>query len=222
MRWVVFVFCFMIAGATYAQNCVVEGAWMGNSPGSLSRCCEGLELLPPPMGQMGTRGQCLKRQNGLFCIGENLSGFVYPGAIERCCEGLTKVNPERPTNGVAFVCKKVNCTKENEYINMQSGVGCCEGLVPYMEDPRRIGGAQCVKKPDANCLQEGSPMFVYPGAPTCCRGLSPGRASPNSPVGFADVCLRGSQRPQVNQSEINKDVFDHGVKLYDDPGVSNQ
>ncbi len=210
MRWVVFIFCLLITGISYAQNCVIEGAWMGNSPGSLSRCCEGLQLMPPPPGQLGSRGQCLKKENNQFCLGENLSGLNYPGAVDKCCQGLTKMGPAIHDPRIRFVCKKLpSCVPENETISLNPAYTkpCCEGLEAVFIDDGRVGaGRTCVKKSQVNCVREGVPLFQYPGSPSCCEGLVGRNASPNSPVTFAQVCTRGTDNSRINNTEARKEL----------------
>ena len=102
---------------------------------------------------------------------------------------------------------------------------CCEGLVHKLSTSSRIGdGGTCEKANDSsNCIGEGAPLFVYPVSPSCCRGLSPRRPSAVSPIGFADVCMRGGPAVQVNNSEARKELsVDQDLGLRDDPGVSNE
>lgn len=114
-----------------------------------------------------------------------------------------------------------NCVPENGYIVLTPGYmkPCCPGLTAYMANDGRIGGAQCVKNlPEANCVQEGMPKFVYPNAPDCCRGLVARRPSPNTPIGFADICAKADTGVRVNNSESIKDISpSSGVHLTDDP-----
>ncbi len=268
MKWVVLAFCLMVTAVASAQNCVVEGAWMGNSPSSLRNCCAGLQLNPPPAGMMGSAGQCLKKQNGRFCIGENLPVLNFAGAVSECCSGLSKVSPSIPDNRVIANCVKIpeciaegqpmpmnptyrrpccqglshrlptsgrlgdggTCEKQLACVQEGGSAGvypgapdCCQGLVRKVPTDGRIGGADCVKPEELNCVPEGAPKFVYPNAPNCCRGLSARRPSATSPIGFADVCLRGAPQVQVNNSEARKELVEPDLGLRDDPAsVSNE
>lgn len=226
MRWIALFCCLVVTGIASAQNCVVEGAWMGNYPGALRNCCAGLELSPSPVGMNGSAGQCLKKQSGKFCLGENLPVLNFLGATSECCSGLRKVQPSIPDNRILANCVKIpECVKEGGSAGIYPGAAdCCQGLVRKIPTDGRIGGADCVKPEELNCLTEGSPMFVYPGAPSCCKGLSARRPSAQSPVGFADVCLRSEPGVQVNTSEAQKELsVDPDLGLRDDPaGVSNQ
>ncbi|MES2529374.1 MAG: hypothetical protein V4598_19960 [Bdellovibrionota bacterium] len=231
MKWVVLAFCLIVTGAASAQNCVVEGAWMGIGPQALQNCCAGLEINPPPPGQIGSRGQCLKKQSGQFCIGENLPILNYPGAVNKCCSGLTQMPNSIPDNRIVGNCVNIPaCVAEGQAMTMNPGYRrpCCNGLVHQLPTSGRMGDAGTCVKPNAvvetNCVMEGGPLFVYPGAPNCCRGLSGRRPNAQSPIGFAEVCMRGPAQVQVNDSEARKELTgdNNDLGLRDDPGVSNQ
>lgn len=226
MKWVVLLFCLITTGVSMAQTCVPEGAWMANNT-PRPVCCAGLELNSRPQGSPGFPGQCLRKVDNKLCMGENITYSGFHGREADCCSGLSKeqVFFEFPT----YRCvKKAACTPEGQYLSLhpQHQSQCCEGLEPFRDpNDRRIGaGPQCVRRGSANCVTEGSPLFQYPGAPTCCPGLTAGRPSVQSPVGFADVCLRGNSRPQVNNTEAIKELSPGPSWLTEDPGpaVSNQ
>ncbi|MFL5784961.1 MAG: hypothetical protein ACJ76H_10150 [Bacteriovoracaceae bacterium] len=226
MKWVVLFFCLITAGVSMADTCVIEGAWVMPTAGSPQQCCQGLELNPAAQNS-GTKGQCLKKENGQFCIGQNLPILHYPGAVDKCCSGLGRVLPNNPDPRVSFLCmKEATCVKEGEWASVSPGApDCCQGLVRY-SPPGKYGAVQCVKEQATNCIQENLPLFQYPGAPKCCEGLHAGRPSMMNPVGFADVCLRGvvgADKPAVNNSEQHKQIdIDPGVHLTEDPGSSRQ
>lgn len=197
--------------------CMGAGSSFSGFHGKEADCCSGLSkeqiMFEFPMFR------CVQKT----CAGENQWVGVGPQAAE-CCEGLVRQIPTDGRIGAAQCVKKSSCVKENDFIVLGPGrPGCCEGLEAFNNDPRRMGGAQCVKKGAQNCLVEGAPLFQYPGAPACCQGLQPGRASQQSPIGFADVCVRVS-RPQINTSEVVKELPSEPSWLVDDPGstVSNQ
>ncbi len=206
MKWVVLFFCLITTGVSMAQNCVVEGAWMGMGPGAPSQCCQGLELSPPPPGTGGSRGQCLKKENGRFCLGDKLPGLNFPGAVLECCNGLTRVPPRNPDPRVLFLCEKLVCKKEGEWV----GVGphsaqCCEGLVRQVPLNGQIGDAQCVRR--LACKKEGEWINFAPGSPACCEGLV-SQAPSDGRIGGAE-CVK---KPDTN-------CLPEGAPLFQYPGA---
>lgn len=221
VRFIALVLCLFSIGVSQAQeNCVAEGDAIGVYPGAPSNCCQGLVRLPPPAGLYGSNGTCHKQVNGQFCFGD---GKIFRGRPHLpCCPGLQM---SMNTGANEFSCQPqiVSCVPEGQYmVPGPRNPGCCQGLEPVMEDPRRMGGARCMKP--QTCVSEGNPFIVYPGSPNCCEGLVLGSAPLHSPYTFAPICVRASTGAQVNDTlEPRESIGNHGVRLTPDPiGVRAQ
>lgn len=201
MRLVVFIFCLIVTGLSFAADqCVKEGDSIGVYPGAVTNCCAGLEKMPAPAGVYGSGGTCHRKENNQFCYGEGRfrAGFT----LLPCCQGLGAFVTNNQLR--EFECRKVRtCVEENQPIVPGQGnpMVCCQGLQPKLPPSGQIYGAKCVKPEYINCLEEGYPVFQHPGAMRCCPGLVSARAPATSPVTFSDICVRQDRAVRVNNTE---------------------